>query len=129
MITTISHITMFVQDQDESLKFYTEKVGFKVHTDAMFGDMRWLTLHPAGNPNFELILMLAETEIEKALVGNQGGDKPFFNVTSTDCKKDYDTMKALGVEFHAEPETQPWGIATSFEDPSGNIMYMSQESK
>lgn len=127
MITKITHFTLYVSDQNKALEFYTQKLGFKVHTDATFGDMRWLTLHPANQPDFELVLMKPETDAEKALVGKQGGkDKPLFTVESTDCTKDYEFLKSQGVKMLEEVAHQPWGIATSFADPDGNIVYICQ---
>ena len=126
MITKITHLTLFVNNQDEALNFYTENLGFRVHTDAMFGPMRWLTLHPFEQPHFELSIMLAENDAEKALVGKQGAEKPLFCIESTDCKKDYARLKANGVTVIGEPEEQPWGISISLKDPAGNIIYMVQ---
>lgn len=127
MISKITHLTLFVQNQNEALDFYINKIGFKVHTDAMFGpDFRWLTVHPEGQPDFELVLMPATTDAEKALVGKQGATKPFFTIETDSCQKDYDTLLARGVKFSTAPEQQPWGVSTSFEDLYGNIIYMVQ---
>src|SRR3989304_4171152 len=102
MFTKITHITMFVHNQDEALAFY-QKLGFVVHTDAMFGPMRWLTLHLPEQKDTELVLMLAETAQEKALVGAQGALKPFISFETTDCQKDYERLKVAGVKFTEEP--------------------------
>lgn len=125
MITKITHLTLFVSNQDEALTFY-QKIGFKIHTDAMLGQMRWLTLHPAEQPGFELVLMLAETTDEIALIGKQGANKPFFCIESNDCRKDYEHLKAAGIEFIEAPEEQPWGISVTFKDLYGNLIYMVQ---
>lgn len=125
MITKITHLTLFVSNQDEALKFY-QKLGFNIHTDAMFGPMRWLTLHPAEQPNFELVLMLAEDAEEKALIGKQGAKKPFFCIESNDCHKDYEQLKAAGVEFVEAPTQQDWGISVTLKDLYGNLIYMVQ---
>lgn len=73
MITNISHVTVLVKDQDEALKFYTEKLGFEVGTDMSMPDygMRWLTVRPKGQPNLELTLMPATTEEMRAAIGRQ----------------------------------------------------------
>lgn len=128
VLTKITHFILFVSNQDEALNFYTNKLGFKIHTDAAFGAMRWLTLHLPGQPDVELALMLAETGEEKALIGKQGASKPLFTFETTDCKKDYETLSASGVEFTSEPESQPWGISASFKDLYGNALYMCQPS-
>src|SRR5579862_9253829 len=129
MITKITHLTLFVTSQDDALAFYT-KLGFQVHSDAMFGDnMRWLTLNLPDQADFELALMPAETAEEKALVGKQGAKKPFFCFATTDCKKDYELLKSKGVKFQQEPNEEPWGISAGFEDLYGNALYMCQEIK
>lgn len=125
MLTAITHITMFVHDQDATINFY-KKLGLVVHTDADFGGMRWLTLCFPKKREFELVVMKATTDAQKALVGKQGGDVPFFNLESNDCQKDYETLKAQGVEFLSEPESQPWGISMALQDNSGNKIYICQ---
>jgi catechol 2,3-dioxygenase-like lactoylglutathione lyase family enzyme len=58
MIRKMSHATIFVKNQEEALKFYRDKLGFKVHTDAMVGeDFRWLTMTAPDQVDFEIILM------------------------------------------------------------------------
>jgi catechol 2,3-dioxygenase-like lactoylglutathione lyase family enzyme len=125
MLTKITHITLFVNDQDTALNFY-QKLGFKVHTDAMFGEMRWLTLHLPTQIDMELVLLKAESEHEKALVGKQAGDKPVFNFETSDCLGDYERLSVAGVNFLAKPETQPWGTSAAFTDADGNVLYMCQ---
>lgn len=126
MLKKVTHLTVFVNNQDEALKFYTEKLGFTVHTDAPMDGLRWLTLCLADQKDFELAIMQAETPQEKALVGKQGGDKPLFCVESTDCKKDYEKLSGLGVAFESKPQEEPWGISASFKDLYGNHIYMCQ---
>ncbi len=71
MINKISHITLYTNDQDETMKFYVEKLGFKVHTDMPFGEERWLTLTPAQQDNFELVIFNAVAPDAQAFVGKQ----------------------------------------------------------
>ncbi|MCL5874944.1 MAG: VOC family protein [Candidatus Dependentiae bacterium] len=125
MFTKITHISLFVHDQDAALDFYT-KLGFAVHTDALFGTLRWLTLHLPEVKDMELALLKAETEQEKALVGKQAGDKPFISLESNDCVADYERLKTLNVLGLEKPETQPWGISFGFKDLYGNIIYVCQ---
>jgi len=128
MFVKISHILLFVQDQEKALDFY-KKVGFTVHTDAMFDTMRWLTLTLPGQKDLELILMKAETEQEKALAGKQGGDKPLITFESNDAQKDYENLKTMGVLDLEKPEMQPWGISFSFKDVDGNSIYVCQPNQ
>src|SRR5215510_1088072 len=58
MIRKMSHATIFVNNQNEALEFYRDKLGFRVHTDAIVGeDFRFLTLCTNDQPDFEIILM------------------------------------------------------------------------
>jgi catechol 2,3-dioxygenase-like lactoylglutathione lyase family enzyme len=127
MITKITHLTLFVADQDKALSFY-QKIGFIVHTDAQFGDMRWLTLCLPSQKDFELPLLLAVSPEEKALVGKQAASKPLFTVETDDCKRDYERLKQAGVELLSEPTEEPWGISVAFKDVDGNMIYMCQPS-
>lgn len=127
MISHVSHITLFVSDQDQSLAFYS-KCGFMVHSDAMFGPMRWLTLSLPSNKNFELVLMATENAQEKALIGKQAAEKPLFTLATTDCFADCQKLEKEGVVFVAKPEKQPWGIAAMCKDPDGNLVYICQET-
>lgn len=126
MLTTLTHITLFVIDQDKALTFYKDTLGFKVHTDALFGTMRWLTLHLPRQKDVELVLMLAQTDEEKVLVGKQAGSKPFFSVSTDDCQKEYQALTQKGVFFLEAPQKHPWGIGASFKDIYGTIIYMCQ---
>lgn len=129
MITKITHLTLFVLNQDDALNFY-KKIGFTVHTDAMFGEsMRWLTLCLPDQNDVELAIMQAETEQEKALVGKQGAQKPFFSIETTDCNKDYEALAAKGIKFVQEPTQEPWGISAGFQDLYGNMIYMCEQAK
>ena len=58
MITKMSHVLIWVKDQQEALEFYRDKLGFEVDTDAKIGeDYRWLTMRIKDQPGFEIILM------------------------------------------------------------------------
>src|SRR6185369_9768596 len=58
MIRKMSHATIFVNNQEDALNFYRDKLGFKLHTDAMVReDFRWLTITAPDQPDFEIILM------------------------------------------------------------------------
>ncbi len=126
MITAITHLSLFVHDQEEALAYFTQKLGFSVHTDHQFDGMRWLTINLPEQPNFELCLMPPSTEEEKKLVGKQGGSVPLCALQTTDCKADVARLKAEGVVFTDEPKEEPWGIGASFKDLYGNTWYLNE---
>src|SRR5207253_6327413 len=57
MIQKVSHMVVYVLDQQRAYDFYVNKLGFDVRTDAKMGDFRWLTVGPKGQPDLEITLM------------------------------------------------------------------------
>ncbi len=134
MIQRMSHATIFVTDQDQALEFYRDKLGFKVHTDAMVGpDFRWLTMCTNDQPDFEVILMepkpgmLMDEETSntvRSLLAKGVLGAGVFN--TNDCRATYEEMKAKGVQFISEPAERPYGIEAVFRDNSGNWFSLTQ---
>ena len=116
-----------VKDYDETIKFYTQKLGFEVAEDAAFGDNRWITLKLPNTPDSNISLALAKTEEDKAIVGKQAGSFPLLGLGTVDCLGDYSRMKERGVKFHGEPQGGSWGTGVLLEDLYGNKIFMSQE--
>jgi uncharacterized glyoxalase superfamily protein PhnB len=127
---------LWVNDQDESLAFYTEKVGMEVRMDVTFpemGNFRWLTVGPAAQPDVAIVLMPIpgppvmedETAAQVRDVLAKGFSGTVF-LTTDDCHADYEQLRARGVEFTAEPEERPYGIDAGFRDPSGNNIRLTQ---
>lgn len=130
MFKKITHFTLFVSNQDAALKFYTEKLDFIVHTDAIFQEgFRWLTLCLPGQPDVEVALMPATTDQEKAVVGKQGAGKPLFSLESTDCAADFARLKEQGVTIAQEPKSEPWGVSMALQDVDGNVIYVCQPTR
>ena len=66
----IGHITILVNDFDEALQFYVEKLGFVKRQDTKFwGDNRWVTVSPKDQPEPELTFVKADTEEKRESVG------------------------------------------------------------
>ena len=132
----ISTAQLWVHDQDEALAFYTEKLGMEVRADVTLpemGNFRWLTVGPAGQHDFSIVLMAipgapvfeAETvEQIRALMAKGCAGGVFL--TTDDCQASYEELKARGVEFSEEPEDRPYGIDAGFHDPSGNSFRLTQ---
>ncbi len=127
MIRKIGHITILVKDQDEALKFYTEMLGFKKCQDTMFDKgMRWITVAARGQSDLEITFVKAEGKEKLKALGKQAGDHVFLTLETSDCFKDYETMKAKGVKFLGKPEKRPYGIEVVFEDIYGNLFDLIQ---
>jgi uncharacterized glyoxalase superfamily protein PhnB len=111
-------------------------VGFETRMDATLpelGDFRWLTVGPVGQPDISVVLMAipgppvmdAETAEEVRNLMGKGFAGTIF-LTTEDCQASYEELKARGVEFVEEPEERPYGIDSSFRDPSGNNIRLTQ---
>lgn len=130
MIEKIGHITLLVKDQDEALKFYVEKLGFKKCEDTTFGPrMRWVTVAPKHQPGFEITFVVADTKDKSKALGKQAGDHVLMTVETEDCVKDYEAMKARGVRFFGKPAKQPYGTEVVFEDLYGNLYDLVERVK
>jgi|SRR5690349_15779079 len=119
-------VGLYVHDQDEALKFYVEKLGFKVHTDARNGGYRWLTVQHPDQPSFQLGLCLPMEPMVDAATAKalkeavaKGAMPPLVLVVS-DVRAAYDRMKSKGVEFTQEPVERFGSVDAGFRDPSGN---------
>jgi len=132
----IGTVQLWVNDQDEALAFWTEKVGFEVRMDvtiAELGDFRWLTVGPAGQPDIAIVLMAipgppvmdAETADEVRNLMAKGFAGTVF-LTTENCRASYEELRGRGVEFVEEPEERPYGIDSAFRDPSGNNIRLTQ---
>jgi catechol 2,3-dioxygenase-like lactoylglutathione lyase family enzyme len=136
MLKQLTYVNVWVDDQDEALAFYTEKLGMELRDDVTLpelGDFRWLTVGLPGQ-NVALALMIvpgppvfeAETQAQiKGLVAKGAAGGLFFS--TGDCRATYEELKRLGVEFSQEPEQRPYGVDAGFRDSSGNQIRMLQD--
>jgi uncharacterized glyoxalase superfamily protein PhnB len=132
----IATAQLWVHDQDEALAFYTQKLGMEVRSDvtlAEMGDFRWLTVGPAGQPDIAIVLMAIpgapvmdpDTADEVRGLMAKGFAGTIF-LTTEDVHASYEELKGRGVEFVDQPEERPYGIDSSFRDPSGNHLRLTQ---
>ncbi|MFA4928988.1 MAG: VOC family protein [Patulibacter sp.] len=132
---TIGSVQLWVHDQDEALAFWTEKVGMEVRVDATLPEMgfRWLTVSPPEQPEMSIVLMKvpdppfldADTKAQLEDVMAKGYAGTIF-LTTDDCQARFEELSARGVEFTEPPEDRPYGIDSSFRDPSGNSVRLTQ---
>jgi uncharacterized glyoxalase superfamily protein PhnB len=135
-VIRIANAQLWVHDQDEALAFYTDRLGMEVRSDVTvpeLGNFRWLAVGPAGQPDVAIVLMAipdppvmdAETAQEVENLMAKGFAGTIF-LTTDDCRASYEELKGRGVEFVDEPQEQPYGIDSSFRDPSGNHLRLTE---
>jgi len=133
----IANAQFWVHDQDEALKFYTKTLGWEVRADVTMEawNFRWLCVAPApaGPEAPGLVLMpvpgppMLDADASATLgdlVAKGAGGTLFLE--TDDCQAAYDDLSARGVKFNDPPTAQPYGIDTSFRDPSGNNIRLTQ---
>jgi predicted enzyme related to lactoylglutathione lyase len=133
----ITTAQLWVHDQEEALKFYTEGLGWEVRADvtmAEMGDFRWLAVGPVGQEDVSVVLMAIpgppvfepETTEQIRQLTAKGAASTVF-LTTDDIYGTYEDLKSRGVEFIDPPEERPYGIDTAFRDPSGNHLRLMQQ--
>jgi catechol 2,3-dioxygenase-like lactoylglutathione lyase family enzyme len=119
MIRGIKFISIPVRNQDASLRFYTEKLGFKVTTDQPHTEtQRWIELMIPG-ADTGLALFTPEGHENRI-----GGFQP-VSFWCDDVMATAKIMKSKGVEFTQDPKSEEWGTAAIFKDPDGNQFVLS----
>ena len=134
MITRLSHVTVYVLDQEEALAFYTEKLGFEIREDMTLDGFRWLTVGLPSQPDVDLALVKPgppmfdpETAAQLEALIAKGVLGPGVMATD-DCRRDSAHLEDAGVEFLQTPDEQPYGIEAVFRDNSGNWYSLTQPS-
>ena len=132
----IANAQVWVNNQDEALAFYTEKLGMEVRADVTLpemGDFRWLTVGPAGQTDVAIVLMPIpgppimdnETAEQVRSLLAKGFAGTIF-LTTDDCRASYEELVGRGVEFVETPEERPYGVDAGFRDPSGNHLRLTE---
>jgi len=124
----ITLTSVFVDDQEKALRFYTEVLGFEKKTDMPAGEHRWLTVvSPEGSPDIELVLEPNSHPAAKSYQEAIYGDGiPATSFASANVQAEYERLKGLDVVFHTEPtDMGPVTIAV-FDDSCGNLIQMHQ---
>jgi len=114
----LSTVTVFVRDQDRSLQFYLDQLGFWLAFDVRFpSGERWLAVSPPdGTATLALVAPEPDSEEYKLI-----GRSTQIAFLTEDVFAKYEEWRKRGVRFHHSPQVQPWGaMSTSFEDADGN---------
>jgi predicted enzyme related to lactoylglutathione lyase len=120
--------SLYVDDQEKALRFYTEVLGFVKKTDFSQGPYRWLTVASPEEPNgTELQLALNDKPAAKAYqqaMFQQGQPAAMFYVDN--LQADYDRMKARGAEFTMPPTDVTASKIAMLKDTCGNLIQVTQ---
>ena len=126
----IGLVGIFVDDQDQAERFYTEVLGLQVKTSAAYSDSeRWLTVVSPEDPDgVELVLHLADEPARAFQAASRQVGRPVLSLTTNDCTAEAERLKAEGVVFVKEPGRMAYGgMDAVFDDTCGNLINLHQD--
>lgn len=124
----IALTSVFVDDQERALRFYTETLGFVPKTDVPLGEDRWITVASAADPTG--VELLLEPNGNSVATAYQQGIKaqgiPATSFAVEDVQAEYARLVALGVEFTQEPTPMGPVTVATLDDTCGNLIQLAQ---
>ncbi|WP_199433505.1 VOC family protein [Qaidamihabitans albus] len=130
MDITIHQTYLPHNDPDASLAFYRDTLGFEVRNHVEYGELHWITIGPANQPDVSIVLTPPgadpgitdderRTIAEMMAKGTYGG----INLATKDLDGTFAQLQAGDAEVVQEPTDQPWGVRDcAFRDPAGNMI-------
>ncbi|APD07143.1 lactoylglutathione lyase [Flavobacteriaceae bacterium UJ101] len=131
MNNRIALTTLIVHDYDETIAFYTQKLGFHLIEDVQIPKehKRWVIISPNQSKENGLVLGKAKNDLESKAVGNQTGGRVFLFLYTDDFWYDYNRFKENGVHFIRPPKKESYGTVAVFEDLYGNLWDLLEPKK
>lgn len=136
-MTTFIHSSFLpFTDADASLAFYRDHLGFEVRNDVGYGDMRWITVGPPGQPDTSIVLQPpvtdpGVTDAERRAIEEMMAKGSFAGIVlaADDLDALFDRLHAQDVEIVQEPIDQDWGVRDcAVRDPAGNMIRIQQRA-
>ena len=128
MNQSILHVALVVRDYDEAIAFFCEKLHFTLVEDTYQPeqDKRWVLVAPPGSSGTTLLLARASTPEQEEFIGRQTGGRVFLFLRTDDFWRDFNEMRASGINFIREPKEASYGTVAVFEDLYGNLWDLIQ---
>lgn len=121
MAQTLAQVTFLVREYDETIAFFTQKLGFLLlENTPLPNGKRWVVIKPDSLGSAALLLAKASTPEQQNAIGNQTGGRVFLFLHTDDFWRDYHTMQSRGVNFLENPREEPYGTVCVFEDLYAN---------
>lgn len=118
----LAHIAIVVDDYDEAIKFYTEKLHFNLVEDTTLSETkRWVLVRPKGSNECCLLLAKAANDEQKSRVGNQTGGRVFLFLHTDNFERDYQNLLTRQIEIVRQPQKEVYGTVAVFRDIYGNL--------
>lgn len=123
MTQKLAHIALVVEDYDEAIAFYTQKLHFDLIEDTRLSETkRWvLVAPPGGSEGCGLLLAKAATDEQRSRIGNQTGGRVFLFLHTDHFQRDYQNLLDKGIKIVRPPSAEAYGTVAVFEDLYGNL--------
>jgi catechol 2,3-dioxygenase-like lactoylglutathione lyase family enzyme len=122
MKQSIAHIALVVNDYDEAIAFYTNKLHFTLVEDTVLSaTKRWVVVAPPGSQGCSLLLAKAASDVQGSRVGNQTGGRVFLFLHTDDFARDFQNLVNNGITIVRQPAAEPYGTVAVFADLYGNL--------
>jgi catechol 2,3-dioxygenase-like lactoylglutathione lyase family enzyme len=126
----IAHIAIVVNDYDEAIKFYTEKLHFDMVEDTQLSETkRWVLVRPKGSNECCLLLAKAANDEQRSRVGNQTGGRVFLFLHTDNFERDYQNLLDHQIEIVRQAQREEYGTVAVFKDLYGNLWDMIGPNK
>jgi predicted enzyme related to lactoylglutathione lyase len=123
----IVKVALVVDDYDEAIDFYTNKLNFDLIEDKKMSETkRWVVVSPKGEGEMSLLLAEASNEEQKKSVGYQTGGRVFLFMHTDNFERDYQNLLKHNIKIIREPFVEPWGTVAVFADLYGNLWDLIQ---
>ncbi len=134
MDITIQSSFLPQDDPEAAIAFYRDTLGFEVRLDVGYGDMRWITVGPVGQPSTSIVLAPPAvdpgiTEDERRTISEMMAKGTYATIvlSTPDLDGTFERLQASGAEVIQEPIDQPYGLRDcAFRDPAGNHVRINQ---
>lgn len=122
MRQTLAQIALVVNDYDEAIRFYTEKLHFTLIEDTPLSETkRWVIIAPPGSDGCRLLLAKAANDEQRSRIGNQTGGRVFLFLNTDNFARDYQNLVDQQVTIVRQPVRETWGQVAVFADLYGNL--------
>jgi catechol 2,3-dioxygenase-like lactoylglutathione lyase family enzyme len=122
--------SIFVEDQQKALEFYTERLGFMKKAEIPLGEHKWLTVVAPSDPDGPELVLEPDTHpavgpFKKALMED---GIPFTSFAVQDLQAEYERLRAAGVQFTQPPVAMGMVTTAVLDDTCGNLIQLAQKN-
>ncbi len=118
----IAQLALVVEDYEDAIEFYTQKLGFVLLEDTPLSpEKRWVRVAPPGEGTCGLLLAKAASDHQRSRIGDQTGGRVFLFLHTDDFDRDYQRLLDKGITIVRPPSREDYGTVAVFADLYGNL--------